>query len=190
MQTLSSQLIANVFEPWESCTGLRVLDFGGGAQATLEFLARYQPRVYFADLLAEPDPAICDPHADEYTLSEGLQSALALPRGLQFDVILFWDFMHYLPPNALQALSAVLYPHVHVRTRGYGFGALRSASLMHRQLFSIVDDHTLRVEAHHNDAPFYGHTQQLLNERFGALNPVRATLLKEGRLELLFSTAW
>lgn len=183
-------MLPRVFAPWEPPACLRVLDLGGGEASTLDFLSQYDLEIFFADLLSDPPGWQPEEELSEQQIRERLLNELGLQAGGQFDVILFWDYLHYLDTSALEALSSVLYPHVHTQTRAYALGAMRSTSQIEKYRYAIADAQSLTVRPTTNTAHYYAHSQQSLTDYFTALSISRATLLRNGRLELMFTAAW
>ncbi|MFV2089338.1 MAG: hypothetical protein ACC642_01660 [Pseudomonadales bacterium] len=163
---------------------LFVLDVGSGSQSTVDFFSQYNARIHFVDLFSN-ELFICPPEEiDEESACLSFIEYMDLPAEVTFDICLFWDALHRIDLVALQGLSRALCPHVDGRTLGYGFGTLYAQTLEHCRYGICDQDHlTVRpVEAH---GRFYSHTQQQLSEYFTSLTIQRATLLREGRLELL-----
>ena len=186
--TMSTQLLADVFALCDpDAAPVHVLDFGSGTGATVNFLTTYRAKVYFADMLDQPLDIAVTEDASVLQTQELLAAQLALPEGVQFDVVLFWDFLHMLDITQLEALSSILYPHLHRNTRGYGFGTLRPSEQLQPSRFSIAALDQLEISPVAGAEPFVAHSQQRLNEHFFAMQVARATLLQEGRLELLFT---
>ena len=115
-----------------------------------------------------------------------LQSVLRLPDGLQFDVVLVWDILHQLQPMALDCLSNLIFQHTHAASRGYGFGVVQGAQAQERHGGAYGID-TIASLRHSPDPTrtFVPYTQKKLSEHFPALRIARATMLKNGQLELL-----
>jgi hypothetical protein len=175
---------------------LHVLDLGGGSQSTLNFFAGRNAAIHFVDLYAselviDPPDELNAAHACEY-----LSAYLRLPDDLVFDVCMFWDALHYLPLPALEGLSRALAPHIGAATLGYGFGSLASGARADEPdwqpsnvgcRYGIEDQSHLRLQPVERPGRHRAHTQQQLDEYFPALTIQKATLLREGRLELLFA---
>ena len=117
---------------------------------------------------------------------KGITAQLAIPAGTKIDICLLWDYLHYFDTAALEVLSSVLQPLLAKGARGYGFGTLQGKSPQDSNEYGIADLSTLSI--HPCSAPhrYSAHSQQRLSEHFPALQIVRGTLLREGRLELLF----
>ena len=190
IEELSSQLLAEVFAPWEPPGSLQVLDLGGGEASTLEFLSRYDLQIFFADLLRDPPGWRPEEEPSQQQILDRLNKELGLETGRRLDVILFWDYLHYLDTPALEALSSVLYPHVHNHTRAYALGAIGSTSQTEKYRYAINDAQSLILRPASNDAHYYAHSQQTFNHYFTTLTISRATLLRNGRLELMFTSPW
>ena len=142
--------------------------------------------MYFADLL--DNPALAQP-AEEQTpeqLAALLTGQLAIPAGTRIDICLLWDYLHYFDTASLEVLSSVLQPMLAKGARGYGFGTLQGKPPQDSNAYGIADLTTLSTHVSSAPQRYYAHSQQRLSEHFPALQIVRGTLLREGRLELLF----
>lgn len=196
---LTSRLLPEVFAPFQPGDSIRVLDLGAGSADTVRYLSQYQARISFVDMLDHD--ALATPSDDTLatsTSSAGSQSVpnpaqalslctqiLNLPRDAKFDVILIWDVVHHLSVPMLEALSSVLEAHTLKHTRGYGFGSLQ-ADRVHEPFHYGVFDHDQIAQAP-ADVPVYSaHSQQQMNQKFLCMHISKATLLQEGKLELLF----
>jgi hypothetical protein len=185
-----------VLEGIEERGRINVLDTGPGAQSTVDFFSGFNARIHFVDLLS--CDLIVDP-PEEITAraaAEGFTRYLDLPSDLVFDVCLFWDTFHHLDLVVLEGLSRALSSHVDARTLGYGFGSLhagaRAAELDRHQSrehfrYGILKGTHLLLRPDTAPGRYHAHTQQQLTEHFSALTIQRATLLQEGRLELLMA---
>ncbi len=192
---VSSRLLPMLLEGMEERGRINVLDAGTGAQSTVDFFAGYHARIHFVDLLG--CMFVTDPpeELDAATAAQAFKQYLSLPEGLVFDVCLFWDTFHHIDLVALEGLSRALAPHIDRRTLGYGFGALHAGaragdptlnSGREYYRYGILKGTHLLLRPGECTTPYHAHTQQQLTEHFPALTIQRATLLQEGRLELLF----
>ncbi len=183
---IASRLLPEVFGGFEPGDPITVLDLGAGNTSTLEFLSQYRAKIYFADLL--DNPAIRNPPeaTDTATLAGFIQRQLGLAQDTQIDVCLFWDYLHYIDLAMVEALSLVLQTKLSSRCVGYGFGALHGKRPSDANSYGIADIDTLAARPLSREPTYFAHSQQRLNERFGVLKITRGTLLREGRLELLF----
>jgi hypothetical protein len=193
---VTSRLLPLLLEQIESRERIHVLDLGSGAQSTLNFFAGRNAAIHFVDLFScdlvlHPDEAM-----NTAVACEQLVQHLRLPDGLLFDVCMFWDALHYLPLEALEGLSRTLAPHLGPKSLGFGFGSLHSGARAEEPgwqpessgfRFGIEDASHLKLTSVEREGRYHAHTQQQLDEFFPAMSIQKATLLKEGRLELLFT---
>ena len=181
-QVLASRLLPEVFEGHQPGDRLSVLDLGTGNAKTVQFLSQFQAKVHFVDL-AE--------HAEllgqkDLTAAQALTTCtqlLGLPSTARYDIVMLWDVVHYLSPGMLEALSSVLEPHTLKHTKGYGFGSLQSDRIHQPFACGIVDEAQIVLEPSEG-LPYCAHSQQQMNQK--CMRIAKATLLQEGKLELLF----
>ncbi len=195
-QSVSSRLLPLLLEQIESRERLHVLDLGSGAQSTLNFFAGRNAAIHFVDLFS--CDLVTSPPEEINTAEacEQLLGYLRLPDGLVFDVCMFWDALHYLSLPALEGLSRALAPNLGATSLGYGFGSLHSGARAEEPgwqpessgcRYGIEDESHLKLTPIEREGRYHAHTQQQLDEFFPALSIQKATLLQEGRLELLFA---
>ncbi|MGE0624820.1 MAG: hypothetical protein AB7I04_17550 [Pseudomonadales bacterium] len=193
---VASRLLPMLLEGIENRGRIQVLDAGPGAQSTVDFFAGYNARIHFTDLLG--CELLTDPPEapDTRAAAEAFTRYLDLPDDLIFDVCLFWDTFHHIDLIALEGLSRALAPHVGPGTLGYGFGALHAGaragdptlnSGRGHYRYGILRGTHLLLRPGESGTRYHAHTQQQITEHFAALTIQRATLLQEGRLELLFA---
>ena len=185
VEQLNSRLLPEVFANFEPDDPIRVLDLGPGQADTLNFLSQFSAKVTFLDVRD-----LDWPEADEeLTPAQGIsicQQTINLPAHSRFDVVLFWDALHQLNTPLLEGLSAKLFDHTHKRTLGFGFGFLQSDRLHKGADYSLIDQQKIKVRLHNDGQSFTAHSQQQLTEHFVCMHIAKATLLQEGKLELLF----
>ncbi len=195
-ETVASRLLPLLLEKIESRERIHVLDLGSGAQDTLNFFAGRNAAIHFVDLFScelvvKPPEELSTAQA-----SEQLAQYLRLPDDLIFDICMFWDALHYLPLEGLEGLSRALSPHLARGSFGYGFGSLHSGARSEEpdwqpkneaRRYGIEDDSHLKLTSVDRQGRYRAHTQQQLDEFFPALSIQKATLLQDGRLELLFA---
>ncbi len=185
-------MLPEVFAGFDADDTLTVLDLGAGSPKTLTYLARFRSKVVFVDVLDTPEltAPTFDEDDDEIARFEksvaAWQHALNLAPEVSIDVCLFWDFLNCLSPMSLEAFSAALQPHITHKTRGYGFGNLHAGVELPTQTYHIIDGEHLSIAPSDAPKPPFAHSQQKLTEHMIAFKVARATLLQEGRLELLF----
>ncbi|XOV83978.1 MAG: hypothetical protein ACFHXK_02450 [bacterium] len=185
----TSRLLPELLRGYEPGDRLTVLDLGPGNASTVEFLTRYRSRVYFADLTDNPAIAANQMDLDVETRAGFIQRQLSIPSGTRLDICLFWDYLHFVDLKTIDALSQVLQPFLHSNSRGYGFGALHGGRPEDVSLYGIADVDTLVATTVSSQPKYIPHSQQKLSEHLLSLRISRGTLLREGRLELLFESA-
>ena len=195
-EMVSSRLLPLLLEKIETRERINVLDLGSGSQSTLNFFAGRNAAIHFVDLYSCELVVNPPEEVNAAEACEQLVQYLRLPDGIVFDVCMFWDALHYLPLGALEGLSRALAPHLGPGTLGYGFGSLHSGARAEEPgwkpekagcRYGIEDGSHLRLVSVEREGCYRAHTQQQLDEFFPALSIQKATLLQEGRLELLFA---
>ncbi|MCR9259937.1 MAG: hypothetical protein NXH95_09455 [Pseudomonadaceae bacterium] len=184
----TSRLLPELLRGFEPGDRITVLDLGPGNASTVNFLARFKSKIYFADLTDNPAIAANDMDTSRETLAGFIQRQLAIPAGTQIDICLFWDYLHFIDLKTIDALSQVLQPLLHSNSRGYGFGALHGGRPEDVSLYGIADVDTLTSITVPSQPKYIPHSQQKLSEHLLSLKIARGTLLREGRLELLFES--
>lgn len=189
-QTVISRLLPELFTDLEAFARITVLDLGSGSAATLKFFSELSipAQVTFVDALELKPHFDALAESDEpFDLVEAMDAwrvQLGIAPTAQVDFILLWDYLHYFRPEAIEALASALQPHIHRRTRGYGFGSLHSDKPIRRGSYAIggLDQVVISPES---DALPFSHSQQVIADNFVCLQIARGTLLQEGHLELL-----
>jgi len=178
--------LPEVFTGFEEGEAITVLDLGPGSASTVNFLSRYRAKIIFADLI--DNPALRNPPegTEMAALAALISEQLNVPSGMHIDIVLLWDYLHYLDVHVIEAFSSVLQPLIRPSTRGYGFGALHSREPMRGNRYGISGPGELTAQPLEDEPPFNPHSQQRLGEYLPVLRISRGTLLLEGRLELLF----
>jgi hypothetical protein len=185
---ITSRLLPKLLAGYEEGDPLTVLDLGPGNGSTVEYLSRFRAKVFFADLLEHPVFKSSEDEPDPASLSAAINDQLALPPNLQIDICLLWDYLHYLDMPTIKILSSILRPKFHHNSRGYGFGTLHGKKPTDANQYGIAGPTQLSALPMSSEPVFIPHSQQRLSEHFVALHISRGTLLREGRLELLFET--
>ena len=191
---ISSRLLTELFAGYEDGDPLTVLDLGPGNASTVEFLSRFRVKIFFADLLQHPafksqDREPDDEEQDPAILRAAISEQLALPPDIHIDICLLWDYLHYLAMPSIEVLSSVLRPLIHQNSRGYGFGTLHGKKPADANQYGIASPTQLSALPMVSEPIFIPHSQQRLGDHFPVLRISRGTLLREGRLELLFETS-
>lgn len=175
-----------VFGGFEPGQRLTVLDLGPGNTSTVNFLSQFACKIVFADLLDHPVIRNPPQDTDTATIAGFISRQIAMPEGSQVDICLLWDYLHYIDLTTVEALSSVIHPWLHADSKGYGFGALHGTRPSDTNEYGIHAIDALAARPSAEQTAYFAHSQQRLNEHFGALKIMRGTLLREGRLELLF----
>lgn len=191
---VTSRLLPRLLEAVESHERVNVLDAGSGAQSTVDFFASRNSRIHFVDLY-RCDLVVNPPEElDVASACSAFEDYFRFPDDLRFDICLFWDTFHHMSLTALEGFSRALAAHLGPDTLGYGFGSIRSGAVAHEldtsasyHRYGVQDADHLLLRSAILPGRYHSHTQQQLDEHFPAMVIQKATLLQEGRLELLFS---
>jgi SAM-dependent methyltransferase len=165
---------------------LQVLDLGPAVGTNVEFLSRFDCKLYIEDLysaLAGRSPG----GAEDEMRPQEIEELLPLPESASFDVVLAWDLFNYLQRDELRRLMRHL-------TRFCRPGAVLLAMIsIHKQIpaqpirFRIVDEANLLYEqrsTHLRPAPRYASYD--LGEMLEGFRIDRSFLLRHGIQEYLF----
>ena len=183
---VATRLIPELFAGYEEGDSVTVLDLGPGNASTVNFLSRFRSKIIFADLLAHPCLQRPDEDMSPADVAEIIHQQLAIPKGTQIDICLMWDYLHYLDIATIEALSRVLQVFFHKSTRGYGFGTLHGKKPDDASQYGIAGPAELCARPNPDEPEYMAHSQQRVGDHFLALRISRGTLLRAGRLELLF----
>lgn len=146
-------------------------------------------RIHVADMFAELRDGKLSNNVSGKPLERLFQELLALPAGTQLDVVLLWDFPHYLDEKQLRAFSRALWPWLHADTRAYVFGVHSAATPVLNREYGIFDAQTISVRPRSGDAlPCSPHPQSFLNEWLTCLSVSKGILLPDGKVESLMRT--
>ena len=173
-----SLLLPRLFEALSEDPGdgvrLTVLDIGPAVPETVAFFGRYRCRLIFADLFPEAGP-------------EDPLQLLEYPVQTQFDLCLFWDYLNLLSVEELKRFNTALRPFVHSGTLAHGFGAMNATRSLPIYSYGILSAEELNVRPDPaGRSAARPHAQTTLKETLSCLELKRGTLLREGRLEVLF----
>jgi hypothetical protein len=183
----SSQLLPALLARAEGAGRLEVLDLGPARPETVAHFSDSPCRLHIADLFAEL-PLAWEQEAPDYAAE--LSALLPLAPDVRFDVVLFWDLFNYLPVEAIQALQAVLRPHLHPGTRAHAFGVHKRSAPENTHHFGILAGDTLALSP--RPAAIAGYaplSQARLQACLSDFRFERSVLLGDGRLELLLLPA-
>ena len=160
-----------------------VLDLGPAIGPNVSFLAGLPSKLYIADL--------------HQTLASGPKTGGALDRALEHDlpstggrpvsVILIWDLLDYLEPEAIAVLGRRLEPYCDTRTLLYALVSIHREQPPAPRRFEIVDEETLAFEddGGRRASPLYKEAE--LRRRLERFRVERTFLLRTGMQEYLFT---
>jgi hypothetical protein len=184
-----SRLLPELFRGYAPGDRITVLDLGPGNASTVEFLSHFRSKIFFADIAENPAIVANTLNKDMATTAGFIARQLAIPPDTKIDICLFWDYLHFVDLKTIDALSQVLQPLLHSNSRGYGFGALHGGSPEDVSLYGIADFDALHAAPLKNQPKYLPHSQQKISEHLLTMRIARGTLLRQGRLELLFEAA-
>ena len=173
-----SLLLPKLFEGLRDDERLTILDLGPAAPETVDFFGQFRCRLFFADLFSEPTDG---------DAATSFQTLRDYPVQVQFDLCLFWDVLNLLEVDELRAFNAALRPYVHAGTRAHGVAAMNATHALSIHHYGVRSTQELVVRpdplARRATRP---HPQALLKRYLTCLEIKRGTLLREGRLEVVF----
>lgn len=183
-----SKVLPHLFEKLDqSC--LTVLEIGRALPETVRFFSSIRCRIHVADMFGELRAGKLNSQAPGKTLERSFQEQLSLPPGTQLDVVLLWDFPHYLDEKQLRAFSRALWPWLHAGTRAYVFGVHSAATILLNREYGIFDAQTISIRPRCGEAlPCSPHPQSFLNEWLTCLSVSKGILLSDGKVECLMRT--
>lgn len=194
LESQASRLLELLLENVSPEARLKVLNIGPALPETIDFFANYRCRLHIADLLPElPTPVEADSEEghDANTLQPVLTEVLALPDDTEFDIVFFWDALHFMSREAISALTAVLRPHLHRQSKAHCF-AVHGMETPPAQIYHGIHDIShLSVRTRTAIPPNYnplpqGQLVSLL--KYFALD--RSVLMRDRRIELLLKAAF
>ena len=187
---MHSKLLPLLFERIDSNRRLTIFDIGPATPETVDFFSQFKCRIFFADLFSEQIANVSNKNLDEKAMQRQFQTLLAYPANTQFDICLFWDYLNYLEPQAIRALSSVLQPFIHQDSRGHGFAAFNVTTQLANQQYGMQQIDKLTVKRRIGQPlACYPHSQAELKKLLHCFNINKGTLLPDGRLEILLHAA-
>ena len=180
------QLLPGLFERIDEEQRIKVLHLGPALPETLDYLANWRCKTWFADVFA--DLPIASGLEQEQPAEERLLDALALPEGERFDLVFFWDLFNYLAPDVIEAMMRLLRHHWYRHTRGYALAVHNTRAPQRDATFAIAAADTLALRPRRQPLPDYAPLpQSKLKELLHGFEVQRSVLLGDGRLELLLA---
>ena len=168
---------------------LTVLEIGRALPETVRFFSSTRCRIHVANLFDELRSGRLEQGYSGKTMDRFFQEHMALPPGTRLDLVLLWDFPHYLDEKQLRAFSRALWPWLHSGSRAYAFGVHSAATMLLNREYGIFDAQTISVRPRTGDAlPCNPHPQSFMNEWLTCLSVSKGILLADGKVETLMRT--
>jgi len=185
MARQQSLLFPSLFKKLDLGGRLKILDVGPAHNETIHFFSAVRCRLHFADLYSDPITLNGRGERSHEALVGAFRDALAVPPDTRFDLVLLWDFPHYLDDEVLQAFDEALRPYLHGKSRAHGFAVRTSSIKLTNQWYGIDEPHlfTLRPPRVAQER-FYPHSQAILINLLQSFSIDRGMLLPDGRLEV------
>jgi hypothetical protein len=179
--------LAALFQEIRRDRKLQVLDLGSAVGSNVEFLSRYDCKLYIEDLyaaLAARGPAVGD---GEEAGPQFFADFLPLPETTHLDVILAWDTFNYLSRRELAHLVARLRPYCQPGTLIFALISNLKQIPAQPIRFRIVDEEKLAYELRTTSlrpSPRYAPAE--LTDILSGFRVDRSYLLRHGIQEYLF----
>ena len=174
-----TRILPEAFDGVDAGATLNILDAGPAEAQSIDFLRRYQCRLYVANLFNPAAPGHGLESVPEYFDTVG---------GVQFDVCFLWDYINYLDHEAFAEFVSLLTDHVHEKTRLYAIGAYAEELPLRAYRYAIADADKVAIRPTGGVVP----QPRSRNEVVKAMRRYvvhRAALRRDNRLELLLRTA-
>jgi hypothetical protein len=170
-------------------TALKILDLGGATQQNISFITNLGHRLYSEDFLKILDETCGSGDSGDQTnlgqIELFLRQALDYPEG-QFDGVLMWDVLEYLPPAMVTAVVARL--REIVRPKSYIFSFFQvcnKAEAVPLYTFRIQEVNALQVAQRGMRRPAQFFTSRSLETLFGRFESVKFLLTREQMREVI-----
>ena len=168
---------------------LTVLEIGAARPETVDFFSQFRCQLFFADLFSAPFLADQQQKLSRPKLQAQFRRALDLPKGLKFDLCLFWNVFQFLTGPAIRSLCGELESHVHKDTQAHALGVHSAGTACKRAHYAIRDSaHFKPVAKDFPELPYFPHPQAELGDLLDIFKVDRAMLLGDGTVEMLLST--
>lgn len=181
-----SQLFPTLFGQTYMGRKVTILDVGGARPKTIEFFSQFKCRLHIADLYTADILKNPSTEMSSKELQLAFTELLGLPRDSAIDICLFWDIFNYLDQGHIKAFCAALKPHLHQGSRGHGFGARNSETMLADLEYAIEGVDSFYVNQRRaNRLPCYPQPQAKLKQQMSCFSFDRGTLFADGRQEML-----
>ncbi|MEM6486480.1 MAG: class I SAM-dependent methyltransferase, partial [Pseudomonadota bacterium] len=163
---LASRLLPKLLDDefLEKFNTLNVLDFGSAYGPSLELFNQFSCRLCILDVAESlldwsRDLAQREEMPSSKQMELELGAILAELRGVQFDLLFFWDTLNYLHPQSLGAFANVLKRGVSADFRGHGY--LLHKRGVEQKLRSLgLNDRTAIALRGETDVPLFAHNRK------------------------------
>jgi len=166
---------------------LQILDLGSAVGSNVEFLSRYDCKLYIEDLYAALSARGPGPGDGEEAGPQFFADFLPLPDTVRLDAVLAWDTFNYLSRRELSHLVAHLRSYCQQGTLIFALISILKQIPAQPIRFKIVDEGTLAYElrtATLRPSPRYAPAE--LTELLSGFRVDRSYLLRHGIQEYLF----
>lgn len=194
VHTQPTRLLTELFENVDREASLCVLNIGPAKPETVAFFGEYRCKLHITDLNQElPLPGAADANSEAQeaaNLLSSLSAALALPEGVRFDIVFFWEVLNFLSTDTISALAQILRPHLHAGSWGHCLAVRGAQSPPPTEYCALADEGNLRIYPRRIFPPdFQPHSQSVLISRLEHFELVRTVLMRDQRLELLLKVS-
>ncbi len=166
---------------------LQVLDLGPAVGANVEFLSRFDCKLFIEDLYSALAGRTGPPSAEETLRPQDVEELLPLPETARFDIVLTWDLFNYLDRDELRRLMRHLARFCRPGAVLLAFISIQKQMPAQPIRFRILDERNLLYEqrsAHQRPAPRYASYD--LGALLDGFRIDRSFLLRHGIQEYLF----
>lgn len=168
---------------------MKVLEIGSALPETARFFSQFKCRVYFAAMYSDPILELQSGELTQAEITRHLRQSFAFPRGIRFDLCLFWDFLNYLDAKALRSFNTVIRSHLHAATRVHAFAVRTRETSLPNQQYGIEQTDLFKIRSRDSSQlTYFAHTQNDLAKLLPCLKIDQGMLLPDGRLEILMTT--
>ena len=186
--TQQTLLFPNLVKKFNPDRRLSVLEIGPALPETVSFFSQFKCRLHFAAMYSDPVLLMQSGEFSENELAEHFVQSFDFPKGTQFDLCLFWDFLNYLDDKALRAFNTAIKPFFHQSTRAHAFAVRTLDTPLPNQRYGINQAHMLSVRnGPDRQMLCFPKTQATLVNLLTCFDIDQGMLLPDGRLEVLMS---
>lgn len=187
-RTQQSLLFPSLFKRIEQDRRLSVLEIGPALPETVKFFSQYRCRLHFAAMYSDPILQMQSDDLSEDELADHIKQSFNFPKGIRFDLCLFWDFLNYLDDKAVRAFNKAIEPCLQKSTRAHAFTVRTLDTSFPNQRYGIEQAHMFSIrQSNSAQAKTFPHTQAILVNLLPSFDIDQGMLLPDGRLEVLMT---